>query len=1036
MGVESVGVEATPHVPGPRFPNLTDRISRPSGTFADGLESKGPKLWADVNRKGPYVFGSSMAPTPKASNSEGSNSEGIQHSTDKIRFGGIPSSLSSIGGGYASRTVSVSELFAHRNRAGKSSGKQKPTVTIDPGPITSAFSTFSLSTSGSTNPNDSTTASSVHLKSDSSVPTSADGRRFSAASEDSRYLPPSLSTFGAGLNSKASSSLPQQFVFSAGTGARTDSFKPATSDSSSSGSFVTTTYFSVPSSTPSGPPELSTQSTVNVETTYAGLSKATKEANVSLEKVFPLGAATSVASASSEASVSFNGPFVTDQSVPADIASKLNQLDIDQGFNLPPKFTKLDLNKDAEKTVETTTSFVVPNIEQKLKKLDIDQGASLSEKLSKLGVNKCGKDPLGTSSCVYGTQGANGIESDDSTGTSSGVPFVFGATATSSAHAATVPPSTGSQQPETGVPNFSSSFKFSADGETKQPASKVKKDKHRPLRPALRPKSRTPGPSPQGSMETTTPSPNREAVSMDFSPQNSNATTSSSHSGLPDFHIPFVPDFDLNNPGVPDGETRPPVSKLKKDKHRPLRQGLRSKGRSTTSSRGNFEATTSREGRSVDFTPQDSNMTSTSSHSRFPDFSIPRVPDFDLNNPVVPPLSEQGGLNFRASAFELNLGTKSNVPKGSSSSFSSFRFEEHDSFLGQKHDAEPSSSASFGQTWKRAPSSDVQAAASSDYDSGWGEQADTINESTDVSDPPDARGRNDGSNRTDREFEAGRSSEDANCSGAGTTSRIELDGKPGCSPFLFSSSSPSGMSNSNLRRRARKVQREKSGVRVVQAEKPAAAVLEPDTSNARPFSSRSDNWSGLPGLGGVGYGDGVNTSMGVGTIAAEQVCERWRLRGNQAYAKGDFVKAEEFYSLGAGSVSPNETSESCIRASVLCYSNRAATRMVVGRMREALADCMHAMAVDPSFFRVHLRAASCYLVLGEIDLAATAFKECLTQAKESKKLDSKVLADASEGLKKAQQVVEYSAQVWKVLLFLLLVFFCTQRTNIIRKILI
>lgn len=1004
MGVESVGVEATPHVPGPRFPNLTDRISRPSGTFADGLESKGLKSWADVNCKGPYVFGSSMAPTPKASNSEGSNSEGIQHS-DKIRFGGMPSSLSSIGGGYASRTVSVSELFAHRNRAGKSSGKQKPTVTVDPEPITSAFSTFSLSTSGSTQHNDSTAASSVHLKSDSSVPTSADGRRFSAASEDSRHPTSILPIFGTGSNPKASSSLPQQFVFSAGTGARTDSFKPATPDTSLSGSFVTTTYFSVPSSTPSGPPEVSTQSNVKVETKYTGLSKAAKEANVSFEKVFPLGAATSIGSASSEASVPCNGPFGTDQGVTADIASKLNQLDIDQGFNLPPKFTKLDLNKDAENTVETS-SFVVPNIEQKLKKLDIDQGASLLEKLSKLGVNKCQKDSLGTSSYVFGTQSANGIESDDSTGTSSGVPFVFGATATSSAHAATVPPSTGSQQPESVVPNLSSSFKFSADGETKPPASKVKKDKHRPLRPGLRPKSRTAGPSSRGSLETTTPSPKREAVSMDFSPQNSNATTSSSHSGLPDFHIPCVPDFDLNNPGVPDGETRPQLSKLKKDKYRPSRPGLQSKGRST-SSRGNLEATPSR-----DFSPQDSNMTSTSSHSRFPDSSIPCVPDFDLNNPLVPPLSEQEGLNPRASAFELNLGTKSDALKGSSSSFSSFRFEEHDSLLGQKHNVEPS--AGFGQSWKRAPSSDVQAAASSDFDSGWGEQAGIINESTDVSDPPDARGRNDGSDRTDRESDAGRSSEDANCSGAGTTSRIELDGKPGCSPFMFSSSSPSGMSNSNLRRRARKVQREKNGVRVVQAEKLAAAVLEPDTSSARPFSSRSDNWSGLPGLGGLGYGDGVNTSMGVGAVAAEEVCERWRLRGNQAYAKGDFVKAEEFYSLGAGSVSPNETSESCIHASVLCYSNRAATRMVVGRMREALADCMHAMAVDPSFFRVHLRAASCYLVLGEIDLAATAFKECLAQAKESKKLDPKVLADASEGLKKAQQVVEYSAQVWKV----------------------
>lgn len=82
-----------------------------------------------------------------------------------------------------------------------------------------------------------------------------------------------------------------------------------------------------------------------------------------------------------------------------------------------------------------------------------------------------------------------------------------------------------------------------------------------------------------------------------------------------------------------------------------------------------------------------------------------------------------------------------------------------------------------------------------------------------------------------------------------------------------------------------------------------------------------------------------------------------QIRGNQAYADGDFPKAEEYYSRGASSVPPNETSQSCIRASMLCYSNRAATRMVVGRMREALADCMRAMAVDPNFLRVRLRAA-------------------------------------------------------------------------------
>ena len=236
--------------------------------------------------------------------------------------------------------------------------------------------------------------------------------------------------------------------------------------------------------------------------------------------------------------------------------------------------------------------------------------------------------------------------------------------------------------------------------------------------------------------------------------------------------------------------------------------------------------------------------------------------------------------------------------------------------------------------------------------------------------------------------------------------RTEGEAKGG--PFTFTAS-PTGMSTSNLRRRSRKPQRS------VKADKAPISVLPVNKTGSRaPSTMKSGTWSGaapLAGLGGSGYGEGVNVP-GVGAAAAaEQVCERWRLRGNQAYAKGDFVKAEEFYSLGAGSVSPHETSQSCIRASMLCYSNRAATRMVVGRVREALADCRHAMAVDPSFVRVHLRAAGCHLALGETELAASAFKECLRQAQGASKLDSKVLADASDGLKKAQLVAEYTTQV-------------------------
>ncbi|KAL8122224.1 hypothetical protein AgCh_018827 [Apium graveolens] len=152
----------------------------------------------------------------------------------------------------------------------------------------------------------------------------------------------------------------------------------------------------------------------------------------------------------------------------------------------------------------------------------------------------------------------------------------------------------------------------------------------------------------------------------------------------------------------------------------------------------------------------------------------------------------------------------------------------------------------------------------------------------------------------------------------------------------------------------------------------------------------------------VGFSSGTS-------IAAQEACEKWRLRGNQAYASGDFLKAEECYTKGVNCVSRSETSKSCINALVLCYSNRAATLMCSGRMREALQDCMLAADLDPSFLRVQLRAANCYLALGEADIASVHFIKCL-QAGSGAFLDTKHLAEASEGMDKAKKILECMKQ--------------------------
>ncbi|KAK4708960.1 hypothetical protein R3W88_029885 [Solanum pinnatisectum] len=158
----------------------------------------------------------------------------------------------------------------------------------------------------------------------------------------------------------------------------------------------------------------------------------------------------------------------------------------------------------------------------------------------------------------------------------------------------------------------------------------------------------------------------------------------------------------------------------------------------------------------------------------------------------------------------------------------------------------------------------------------------------------------------------------------------------------------------------------------------------------------------------------VNHETVAASMAAQEACEKWRLRGNQAYANGSLSKAEECYTQGLNCVSESDASKSGLRALMLCYSNRAATRMSLGRMREALEDCMKAAALDPNFFRVQVRAANCYLALGEVENASKFFMTCLQHGPEVC-VDRKILVEASEGLEKAQRVSECMKQCVELL---------------------
>ncbi|KDO48233.1 hypothetical protein CISIN_1g0021991mg, partial [Citrus sinensis] len=142
------------------------------------------------------------------------------------------------------------------------------------------------------------------------------------------------------------------------------------------------------------------------------------------------------------------------------------------------------------------------------------------------------------------------------------------------------------------------------------------------------------------------------------------------------------------------------------------------------------------------------------------------------------------------------------------------------------------------------------------------------------------------------------------------------------------------------------------------------------------------------------------------TAAFQETCEMWRLRGNQAYKNNNLTEAEDFYTQGINSVPLSETAGCCIKPLVLCYSNRAATRISLGRMREALEDCMMAATVDPNFLKVYMRAAKCHLVLGEIENAQHYYHKLLNSAA-AVCLDRRITIEAADGLQKAQKVTEY-----------------------------
>ncbi|KAM7256053.1 hypothetical protein ACFE04_011794 [Oxalis oulophora] len=116
-------------------------------------------------------------------------------------------------------------------------------------------------------------------------------------------------------------------------------------------------------------------------------------------------------------------------------------------------------------------------------------------------------------------------------------------------------------------------------------------------------------------------------------------------------------------------------------------------------------------------------------------------------------------------------------------------------------------------------------------------------------------------------------------------------------------------------------------------------------------------------------------------------------------------KAEYYYTQGINCFPLSESSGSYAKSLLLCYINRAATRISLKWIREALGDCIAAAALDPSFLKAYLRAANCHLSLGEVENAIQYYNKCL-ESGSVVCLDRKIMVEAAEGLHKAQKVAE------------------------------
>lgn len=105
----------------------------------------------------------------------------------------------------------------------------------------------------------------------------------------------------------------------------------------------------------------------------------------------------------------------------------------------------------------------------------------------------------------------------------------------------------------------------------------------------------------------------------------------------------------------------------------------------------------------------------------------------------------------------------------------------------------------------------------------------------------------------------------------------------------------------------------------------------------------------------------------VSSTVDRRKADDFKASGNDAYKKGFYQNSINLYSQ-AIDTAPDVAAY---------YSNRAAAFVMTKQYAEALADCIQATSLDPSFVKAHLRAGKCALILGNTNESLRHYQRAL-----------------------------------------------------------